>query len=106
MFPIENGIGLRETYYGKEIQDDQRIEYHKEHLRALKKAINNDGVKVLGYLVWGLIDIPSSAGDMDKRYGMVYVNRTNSEPLDLKRIPKKSYWWFKKVIAGNGESLN
>ena len=106
MFPIENGIGLRETYYGKEIQDDQRIEYHKEHLRALEKAINNDGVKVLGYLIWGLIDIPSSAGDMAKRYGMVYVNRTNTDLLDLKRIPKKSYWWFKKVISSNGASLN
>ena len=42
-----------------------------------------DGAKVLGYLGWGLIDIPSSHADMEKRYGAVYVNRSNH---DLKRF--------------------
>lgn len=106
MFPIENGIGIRENYHGKEIDDDLRIRYHKEHIQALKDAMYIDGVDIIGYLVWGLIDIPSSSGNMDKRYGMVYVNRTNKEVLDLKRIPKKSYWWFKKVIQSNGRYLD
>lgn len=105
MFPIENGIGVREEYQGQEIQDDYRINYHRDHLQALKDAMFVDGVEVLGYLGWGLIDIPSSSGNMDKRYGMVYVNRTNHDLKDLARIPKKSYWWFKHVIETNGAEL-
>ncbi|WP_412989108.1 glycoside hydrolase family 1 protein [Pediococcus siamensis] len=105
MFPIENGIGVREHYEGKEIQDDYRIKYHRDHIQAMKDAMFEDGVPVLGYLGWGLIDIPSSSGNMEKRYGMVYVNRGNHDLRDMKRIPKKSYGWFKKVIAANGNDL-
>lgn len=71
----------------------------------MKDAVTIDGVKCIGYLGWGLIDIPSSAGNMDKRYGMVYVNRTNHDLRDMKRVPKKSFHWFKNVIATNGEQL-
>ncbi|MFH5810663.1 glycoside hydrolase family 1 protein [Companilactobacillus sp. FL22-1] len=106
MFPIENGIGLREKFDGNEIQDNERIEYHREHIQAMKDAIFKDGVKVLGYLGWGLIDIPSSSGNMDKRYGTVYVNRTNHDLKDMKRVPKKSYWWLQHVIATNGADLS
>jgi 6-phospho-beta-glucosidase len=69
------------------------------------KAINKDGVEVLGYLGWGLIDILSSGGDMEKRYGLVYVNRGNRDLRDMKRVPKKSYFWFKKVIASGGNDM-
>ncbi len=106
VFPIENGIGLRETWDGQhEIQDDTRIRYMREHILATKAAIEEDGVNVLGYLGWGLIDILSSSGDMEKRYGVVYVNRTNHDLKDMKRIPKKSYYWLKKVIQSNGTDL-
>ena len=106
MFPIENGIGVREDFDGSEIQDDYRIKYHRDHIQAMKDAIFEDGVEVIGYLGWGLIDIPSSSGNMDKRYGTVYVNRTNHDLLDMKRVPKKSYWWLKHVIATNGGDLS
>lgn len=106
MFPIENGLGMREEYKGQEIQDDGRINYMRNHIQAMKDAIFEDGVEVLGYLGWGLIDIPSSSGNMDKRYGTVYVNRTNHDLKDMERIPKKSYWWLKQVIESNGENLN
>ncbi|ANZ69176.1 glycoside hydrolase family 1 protein [Pediococcus claussenii] len=98
MFPIENGIGVRETYNGTEIQDDYRIQYHQLHIQAMMDAMFEDGVSVIGYLGWGLIDIPSSSGNMEKRYGMVYVNRGNHDLRDMKRIPKKSYWWFKNYL--------
>lgn len=68
-------------------------------------AINEDGVKVIGYLGWGLIDILSSQGDMNKRYGVVYVNRSNHDLKDMKRVPKLSYDWLKKVIHSNGKSI-
>ena len=107
VFPIENGIGVQEEWDGvHEIQDDYRIAYHRDHIRQMQKAIEEDGVKVLGYLGWGLIDILSSQGDMRKRYGVVYVNRTNHDLKDMKRVPKKSYHWLKKVIASNGRDLD
>lgn len=106
VFPIENGIGLRETWDGEhEIQDDARIDYHRQHILAMKQAINEDGVDVVGYLGWGLIDILSSSGNMEKRYGMVYVNRNNNDLRDMKRVPKKSFHWFKRVIETNGDEL-
>lgn len=106
VFPIENGVGVQEEWDGEnQIADDYRIEYHREHLKAMYDAIELDGVEVMGYLGWGLIDILSSQGDMRKRYGLVYVNRTNHDLKDMKRIPKKSYAWFKKVIASDGEII-
>lgn len=106
VFPIENGIGVRETWDGEHpIQDDYRIRYHREHIQAMKDAVAFDGVDVMGYLGWGLIDIPSSQGNIDKRYGMVYVNRDNHDLKDLRRVPKASFDWFKQVTASNGEQL-
>ena len=103
LFILENGIGVREEWDGvNPIQDDYRIKYHEDHLRAMYQAIEQDGVEVIGYLGWGLIDILSSQGDMEKRYGLVYVNRGNHDLRDMKRIPKKSYNWFKEVIRTNG----
>lgn len=106
VFPIENGIGVREKWDGtNEIQDDYRIEYHREHIKAMQAAISIDAVDIIGYLGWGLIDILSSQGDMEKRYGVVYVNRDNQDLKDMQRVPKKSYHWLKQVILSNGEKL-
>ncbi|MCJ0586215.1 family 1 glycosylhydrolase, partial [Enterococcus cecorum] len=106
VFPIENGIGVREVWDGEnEIQDDYRIDYHRNHIQQMFAAMNEDGVEVIGYLGWGLIDILSSQGDMEKRYGVVYVNRSNHDLKDMKRVPKKSYHWLKQVIHSNGEKL-
>lgn len=106
VFPVENGIGLRESWNGEDmIADEQRIAYHREHIKALKDAIFIDGAKVLGYLGWGLIDIPSSQGDMEKRYGAVYVDRGNHELRTLQRVPKKSFYWFKSLLEKNGDEL-
>ena len=105
IFPIENGVGVREEWDGEhEIADDYRIKYHRDHIQALKDAVG-DGANIIGYLGWGLIDIPSSQGNVDKRYGVVYVNRTNHDLRDLKRVPKKSYHWLKKAINSNGENI-
>ncbi len=106
VFPIENGIGVRETWDGENpIQDDYRIDYHKDHIKAMFDSMTEDGVEVIGYLGWGLIDILSSKGDMEKRYGLVYVNRSNYDLKDMKRVPKKSFDWFKNMIASNGSSV-
>lgn len=106
IFPIENGIGVQEEWDGiNEIEDDYRIAYHRDHIQAMLDARDIDGVEIMGYLGWGLIDILSSQGDMRKRYGVVYVNRDNHDLKDLKRIPKKSYAWLKKTIESNGMDM-
>ncbi|EMH4162001.1 glycoside hydrolase family 1 protein [Pluralibacter gergoviae] len=106
VFPIENGIGVIESWDGiNPVADDYRIAYHRDHINAMKAAIAEDGARVMGYLGWGLIDILSSQGDMRKRYGVVYVNRDNHDLKDLKRVPKKSYGWLKQAIASRGATL-
>lgn len=106
VFPIENGIGVIESWDGEnQVADDYRIAYHRDHINAMKAAMFEDGAQVIGYLGWGLIDILSSQGDMRKRYGVVYVNRENHDLKDLKRVPKKSYAWLKRVIHSNSEEM-
>jgi 6-phospho-beta-glucosidase len=106
VFPIECGIGVDETLNeDNTVEDDYRISYLREHLEQLKKAASEDGVDLMGFLTWGPIDILSSGGEMKKRYGFIYVNRTDTDLKDLARYPKKSYDWFKNVIASNGENL-
>ena len=64
-------------------------------------------MEIIGYTSWGPIDIVSaSTGEMKKRYGYIYVDRDNEGKGTLKRTKKKSFDWYKKVIATNGESLD
>jgi 6-phospho-beta-glucosidase len=106
VFPIECGIGVDEALNDHAtVEDDYRIAYLREHLKQLKQAAAEDGVDLMGFLTWGPIDILSSQGEMKKRYGFIYVNRGEKDLKDLARYPKKSYGWFKKVIASNGDDL-
>lgn len=105
IYVVENGFGCDdEINENGEIIDDYRIDYMRKHIAEMKKAVE-EGVDCRGYLVWGPIDILSSRANMNKRYGMVYVNRTNDDLKDLKRMKKKSFEWYKHVIETNGEEL-
>ncbi|PRR83786.1 glycoside hydrolase family 1 protein [Clostridium vincentii] len=105
IFIVENGIGANEELNeNNTVNDDYRIDYLKRHIEEMKLAIS-EGVEVEGYLMWGSTDILSSGGQMSKRYGFVFVNRTDADIKDLKRYKKKSFAWFKKVIKSNGEVL-
>lgn len=62
-----------------------------------------DGVPLLGYISWGIIDLVSaSTGEMSKRYGMIYVDKDNAGNGTLERKKKKSFDWYKQVIQRNG----
>ena len=107
LFIVENGLGAydQEDADGK-ICDDYRIDYLKRHIEEMRKAIDQDGVRLMGYTPWGCIDLVSAGtGEMDKRYGFIYVDKHNDGSGDLSRKPKKSFYWYKKVIASNGEDL-
>ncbi|MFD1804279.1 6-phospho-beta-glucosidase [Mixta tenebrionis] len=107
LFLVENGLGAKdEPDASGNIDDDYRISYLREHIRALAEAID-DGVPVIGYTSWGCIDLVSaSTGEMSKRYGFIYVDRDDRGKGTLARSRKKSFWWYKKVIASNGADLN
>lgn len=105
IFITENGIGAQEELNEQQtVDDDYRIDYLREHIRQMKIAME-EGVDVFGYLMWGSTDILSSQGEMKKRYGFIFVNREEQDLRDLNRYKKKSFYWFQKVIASNGEEL-
>lgn len=106
LFLVENGLGAKDELAANgEINDDYRISYLREHIRAMGEAIA-DGIPLMGYTTWGCIDLVSaSTGEMSKRYGFVYVDRDDAGNGTLTRTRKKSFWWYKKVIASNGEDL-
>lgn len=107
IFILENGVAYREELdENGTVNDDGRIAYHRNHIQAMKDAILKDHVNCLGYITWGPIDIPSSSCEVAKRYGFVFVNRTDSDLRDLRRVPKKSFYWIKKVFESNGEDLD
>lgn len=107
LFVVENGLGAVDTFNESgEIEDDYRIDYLNEHIKEMRNAIHEDGVEVMGYTTWGCIDFVSAGtGEMKKRYGFIYVDRDNYGNGTLKRTPKKSFNWYKKVIETNGENI-
>ena len=107
LFVVENGLGLDEHPDEKgQINDDKRIKFLKDHIIQLKKAMDEDFVDVIGYTIWGPIDIISvGTGEMKKRYGFIYVDKDDKGYGTLKRSKKKSFDWYKEVIASNGEKL-
>ena len=108
LFVIENGYGMvDELTDDKKVHDTYRIDYLAKHFEQMLLAINNDGIPVIGYTMWGPIDLVSlSTGEMKKRYGLIYVDKNDDDTGDLKRIKKDSYWWFRKVIDSNGTDLS
>ncbi|MGB6178757.1 6-phospho-beta-glucosidase [Carnobacterium sp.] len=108
LFIVENGLGaIDEPDENGNIVDDYRIDYLASHLAAMKDAVELDGVDLMGYTSWGCIDLVSAGtGEMEKRYGFIYVDRDNKGNGTLARSKKKSFDWYKKVIATNGEDLS
>ena len=101
----ENGLGTADTLTedGK-IHDDYRIDYMRRHVEAIGAAIE-DGVEMMGYCPWSVIDLLSSHQGFRKRYGLVYVNRSDMDLKDLARIRKDSFYWYQNVIRTNGKEL-
>ncbi|WP_410515097.1 family 1 glycosylhydrolase [Paenibacillus sp. BR2-3] len=106
LFIVENGYGGDDEFaQDGSIIDDDRISYLNKHLLELNEAIE-DGCEIIGYTWWGPIDIVSAGtGEMKKRYGFIYVDKDNDGKGTLNRTRKKSFYWYKQVIATNGRAL-
>ncbi len=106
LFIVENGLGAVDVVEKDgTIQDDYRIDYLRAHIEEMKKAIG-DGVDLIGYTSWGPIDLVSaSTAELKKRYGYIYVDRDSEGKGSNARLKKKSFNWYKNVIATNGEEL-
>ena len=104
---VENGLGANdERSEDGKFHDPYRIDYLRKHIAAMKEAVD-DGVELMGYTMWGCVDLVSaSTGEMKKRYGFIYVDRDNDGNGDFHRERKDSFDWYKKVIASNGEDLD
>ena len=104
---VENGLGAFDTLEEDgSVHDPYRIEYHREHIREMGLAID-EGIDLIGYTTWGCIDLVSAGtGEMRKRYGFVYVDMDDEGKGTLDRYRKDSFYWYKKVIASNGEDLD
>jgi 6-phospho-beta-glucosidase len=105
---VENGLGAKDRVEEDgSIHDDYRIDFLRKHIREMEKAISLDGVELWGYQVWSAIDIVSAGtGEMRKRYGFIYVDKDDDGNGTLERTRKDSFYWYKKVIASNGEDLD
>ncbi len=108
LFIVENGFGAVDTVESDgSIHDPYRIAYMREHIRAMRDAVNEDGIPLLGYTCWGCIDLVSaSTGEMKKRYGQIYVDADDEGNGTFNRYRKDSFYWYKKVIESNGEDLD
>ena len=104
MIVTENGMAYSETL-GEDgcIHDPYRIDYLARHIEQLGEMIE-EGLPVFGYCPWSFVDVVSSHQGFAKRYGLVYVDRTETDPKQCARVKKDSFYWYQKVIAQNGLS--
>lgn len=107
LFIVENGFGAIDKLEADNTCDDSyRIDYLREHIKEMKKAVELDGVDLMGYTPWGCIDVVSfTTGELRKRYGFIYVDLNDDGTGTGNRYKKKSFEWYKRVTASNGEDL-
>jgi 6-phospho-beta-glucosidase len=100
MIITENGMAYSDVLEDGKVHDPYRIDYLSKHLDVLEQAIE-EGYPVFGYCPWSLFDLISSHQGFAKRYGLIYVNRTDANPDDCSRIKKDSFYWYQNKIKEN-----
>jgi 6-phospho-beta-glucosidase len=101
----ENGLGEFDVLEADDtVTDEYRIAYLRSHVEQCRHAIA-DGVDLIGYCVWSFTDVLSWLNGYQKRYGLVYVNRDEGDERDLRRVRKRSFYWYRDVISTNGQNV-
>ena len=97
----ENGYaGLDHVMLDGKVHDPQRQDFLHRYLLQVKRAVD-EGIPVLGYQYWSIMDNFEWAAGYDPRFGLVYVDYHNN----CERTIKDSALWYRDVIASNGENL-
>ena len=104
---VENGIGWNDVKEeDNSIHDSYRIDYLRINIRSMADAIHLDGIPLMGYTMWGCVDLVSAGtGEMRKRYGFIYVDKHDDGTGTLERYKKDSFYWYQKMIASRGVDL-
>ncbi len=91
----ENGVAFPDALHDGHgaVQDDDRIDYLREHLAAVDRA-RAAGAPVLDYLAWSLLDNFEWAEGYRQNFGLVSVDAQTQ-----RRTPKASYAWYAAHIA-------
>jgi beta-glucosidase len=87
LYITENGAA-----FNGRIEDPLRVDYLRDHIRAVRTAMRQ-GVNVRGYYVWSLLDNFEWALGYAKRFGIIHVDYET-----LKRTPKASARYYAEVI--------
>lgn len=101
MIITENGLAYSDELVNGIIEDTYRIAYLQAHIEACQEVIE-EGYPVFGYCPWSLLDLVSSHQGFAKRYGLIYIDRSDTEIRECKRIPKESFTWYQSIIKQNG----
>jgi 6-phospho-beta-glucosidase len=102
MMITENGFAAHEDLdVNGEIHDQKRIDFLRDQIYQIGLAIE-DGCDVIAYNLWSFTDILSTGNGMAKRYGLVFVNSTDDDVRDLRRVKKASFTWYSELIKSNG----
>lgn len=106
LFIVENGLGNDDQLTeDNQVHDEYRIDYMQQHIQAIFNAMTIDGVQVMGYTPWGIIDcISLGTGEYVKCYGIIYVDFDGSGDDYLRRVPKDSFYWYRETIKTNGRN--
>lgn len=97
----ENGLGAKDELTDDgAIHDQYRIDYLMQHIEQCGAAIEA-GVDLIGYSPWSAIDLVSVHEGISKRYGFIYVDRTEEDTKEMKRYKKDSFYWYQDVIQTN-----
>jgi 6-phospho-beta-glucosidase len=106
MMITENGLGAFDTVTPDgHVHDADRIAYLRSHLEQCRLAMD-EGVTLIGYCAWSFTDVLSWLNGYQKRYGLVYINRDETDDRDLRRVRKDSFAWYKNVVETNGAAAS
>ena len=88
-----------DTVTDGKVADNKRIGFMKEYLANVKRAVS-EGIPVLGYQYWSLMDNFEWAEGYGPRFGLIHVDYETK-----KRTLKDSAYEYKKIIEMGGEAL-
>ena len=91
----ENGMANADYEHDGVVEDEARIEFHRQYLHEYGRAIE-DGVPCIGYFLWSLMDNFEWAEGYSKRFGMIHVDYETQQ-----RTLKDSAYWYSHVIDAN-----